>query len=335
MELIITFGVIIVAIAVLTAIANGYFHAKEKKFLYSKKLKPPVWADRETKQLFQQFNRAWSYKIEKTVNVRIQKAKRTLTDAELRERWYELKKFLLLASVSKGLPMFSKKVDDVWHFFLEEHVLYEEFCYQFIGEPIEHHPHEKPKHLPQERAWFDLLYLSFFPVSSHSHLWGDFLQEKEEHQGWIERILRDPEGIKTQFGRQHASAPTVEALDAFLDFAEKQLELPDPATQKRVPHVDGYWYGPAIFGVSAYGGYEYYEEQKKKNDGGGSDGSAAGAAGPVDWEDEQHEDWHDIASDVNTFEAIPASGGSSDSGWGSSDSSSGCSSCSSCSGCSS
>ncbi|MFS0574082.1 hypothetical protein AB1K83_00470 [Sporosarcina sp. 179-K 3D1 HS] len=336
MELAWTFGKILLGIAIISVIVNYRFHLKDKKILYSKKLIPPIWADRETKQLFQQFNRAWSYKIEKNVNVRIHKSKHSLTDQELRERWYELKKFLLLASVSKGLPMFSKKVDDIWHFFLEEQVLYEEFCYRFIGEPIEHHPHEKPKHLPKERAWFDLLYLSFFPVSSHSHLWGDFLQEKEEHGKWIVQIINGTEDIKNTHGRHRASAPTVETLDAFLQFAKEQVDQPNPNLKKRIQQTDGYWYGPAILGVGVYEGHNFYEDQKKRQDGFGGDGGASGySAGSDERNDERIDAWNETASDVNTFEAgsggIPSNSG----GWTGSDSGSGCSSCSSCSGCSS
>lgn len=340
MELVWIFGKFVLVIAGIGLIVTYRHHLKDKKFTYSKKLVPPLWADRETKQLFKQFNQAWSYKIEKAVNVRIRKANQTLTSPELRECWHELKKFLFLASVSKGLPMFSKKIDDVWHYFLEDNSRYEEFCYRFIGGPIEHHPHEKPKHLPEERAWFDLLYLSFFPITSHSHLWGTFLHEKEEYKKWIKRIVRNPEDIKATYGRHRSSAPTVETLDAFLCFAQEQLEQRDPKLKQRIQRSDGYWYGPAILGVTAYEWSNYHEEEKKRNDGFAGDGGGAGYAEPVDrdidrdngWDDS----WSEVASDVNTFETGSDGGGSSDSGgWGGSDSGSGCSSCSSCSGCSS
>lgn len=302
---------------------NLFLIMKGQPYSYSKKLTAPPWADKETKQLFRQFNRAWSRKIEKTVNVRVKNRNRTLTDAELREQWYELKKFLLLAGISKRLPMFSKKVDDIWHFFLEEEQLYNQFCLDFIGEQIEHHPHETPTLLPNERAWFDVLYLSFFNVTSRSHLWGKFGQKKKEHAKWIERIVNDPKGIIESFGRHSSDAASTHTLATFLKFARQQVMK---SNGKRVKRKDGYWYGASLF---AFYEYETVQVKKKKVTGAFADGSP-GFATDFDYKEE----WNEIVTNVNSFEvgtdtgampSAPSDGGSSDSG----------SSCSSCSGCSS
>lgn len=302
---------------------NLFLIMKGRTYSYSKKLTAPPWADKETKRFFRQFNRAWSRKIEKTVNVRVKKRNRTLTDAELREQWYELKKFLLLAGISKRLPMFSKKVDDIWHFFLEEEELYNQFCLDFIGEQIEHHPHETPTLLPNERAWFDMLYLSFFNVTSRSYLWGKFVQKKKEHAKWIERIVNDPKGIIESFGRHSSDASSTHTLATFLKFVRQQVMK---ANGKRVKRKDGYWYGASLFALYDY---ETVQEQKKKVTGASADGSP-GFATDCDYKEE----WNEIVTNVNSFEvgtdagatsSAPSDGGSSDDG----------SSCSSCSGCSS
>jgi len=318
--------VIILGIIIVTVCANLFLAWKSRKYLYSKKLTAPPWADQETKQLFRQFNRAWSMKIEESVNLRIQKRQRTLTDVELRERWYELKKFLLLAGISKGLPMFSKEVDDIWHFLLEEEELYNQFCFDFIGEQIEHHPHETPKFLPVERAWFDLLYLSFFNVTSHSHLWGKFVQKKKEHTNWIERIEKDSKVIIESFARQSSNAASTHTLDSFLKFARQQVLKTNGKQGKRVKRKDGYWYGTSLFTLSVY---DIVQENKKKVISSSADGSPVFAG-----DSDDKEEWNDIVTNVNTFEvgtdagampSAPSDGGGSDSG----------SSCSSCSGCSS
>src|SRR5699024_8196525 len=109
------------------------FIVMRKEVLYSPKLVPPVWAGPETEQLFQRFNHAWNTSIENNINERIKNSKPVLADAEIQKRWTELKKFLLLAGISKGLPMFSQEVDEIWHFFLEDKELYRDFCYQFTG----------------------------------------------------------------------------------------------------------------------------------------------------------------------------------------------------------
>ncbi len=314
---------IFAGIFLVTVCPNLFLIMKSRTYYYSKKLIAPPWADKDTKRLFSQFNRAWSRKIEKTVNVRVKNRNRTLTDAELREQWYELKKFLLLAGISKRLPMFSKKVDDIWHFFLEEEELYNQFCLDFIGEQIEHHPHETPTLLPNERAWFDMLYLSFFNVTSRSYLWGKFVQKKKEHAKWIERIVNDPKGIIETFGLHSSDAPSTHTLATFLKFARQQVMK---TNGKRVKRKDGYWYGTSLFALYEY---ETVQEKKKKVIGTSADGSP-GFAADFDYKEE----WNKIVTKVNSFEvgtdagatpSSPSDGGGSDSG----------SSCSSCSGCSS
>ena len=317
---------IFVGIILVIVCPHLFFVMKSRTYFYSKKLTAPPWADKETKQLFRQFNRAWSMKIEKTVNVRVKNRKHTLTDVELRERWYELKKFLLLAGISKRLPMFSKNVDDIWHFFLEEEELYNQFCLDFIGEQIEHHPHETPTLLPIERAWFDMLYLSFFNVTSRSHLWGKFMQKKKEHAKWIERIVNDPKGIIESFGRHSSDASSTYTLANFLKFARHQVMKTNGKQGKRVKRKDGYWYGTSLFAIYDY---DTVQMKKKKVVGTSVDGSP-GFAADFDYKEE----WNEIVTNVNSFEvgtdagatpSAPSDGGDSDSG----------SSCSSCSGCSS
>lgn len=317
------FVIIILIILIATVCANLIFAMKRRKYLYAKKLIAPPWADVETKKLFKQFNDAWSITIEKTVNVRVTKARRTLTDSELRERWHELKKFLFLAGISKGLPMFSKKVDDLWHFFLEEKELYEQFCFAFIGEQIEHHPHETLKKLPTERAWFDILYLSFFNITSHAHLWGKFVQKKKAHVQWVAQIIEDPDTIIKSFGRSTSSTESVQTLNAFLQFAREQLNEPP---EKRVRRRDGYWYGAALF--SLHSDAPIQEKKKKGYDAAYADGSFGFAASA-----EPKEEWNEMVTNVNTFE-VGTDGGSTpgtSSDSGGSDSSSSCSSCSGCS----
>lgn len=321
MKLILVFGAIIIGIIILSTFINYFFHSKKRQTLYANELIPPVWASHQTHQLFEQFNRAWSKEIEMAVNERIQKSNRKLKQSELLESWYELKKYLLLASLSKGLPMFSQKVDTMWHFFLEEDALYKDFCSRFIGESIEHHPHESPKYLPRERAWFDILYLSFFSITPHAHLWGKFLQEKDAYEYWIEQIHINPVGIKELHKIQRSDAPTVDTLDDFLNFAKEQLQQTDHFVQKRIQQADGYWYGPAIFGFAAYETIGIHEEQKKNNNTYGGDGGSSGYV----VSDDQDNDWDKLTSDVNSIEV------SSDSGPSSSDSGSSCSSCSGCS----
>ncbi|MBB4826365.1 hypothetical protein HNO89_003624 [Sporosarcina luteola] len=316
---------IIVVVFFIYAIVKILETTQKKYTMHSPKLQPPIWADQTIKQLFKQLNEAWNSEIEKVVNERCRIQHGSLSTPEIRARWYELKKYLLLASFSKGLPMFSQKVDEIWHLFLEEDDLYDKFCQQFIGERIEHQTHEKPKHLPTERAWFDILYLSFFPISTSSNLWGDFLQEKGEHEKWMHLLYTQSPQIKTDLGKRRAAAPTLETMETFLAFAHEHLTQRDDKLTQRVQQPEGYWYGAALFGVGAYDIMEM-EEQKRKQEGYGGDSS--GYAGSADLDTEREEDWQDLASDVNDYQP------GSDTTSQSSPTGSGCSSCSSCSSCS-
>lgn len=311
-----------VAIALIILFISLIFSIKRRISSYSKKLTAPPWADDETKRLFQQFNLAWSIEIEKTVNMRIKQADYTFTNDELRERWYELKKFLFLAGTSKGLPMFSTKVDDIWHFFLEEKELYNKFCLAFIGEQIEHHPHETPKHLPSERAWFELLYLSFFNITSHSHLWGKFVQEKKEVEKWMERMMVEPKEIVELFGRRLSGA----TLTAFIIFAQEQMMKTDKIQDARVKRDDGYWYGGVLF---SFYSYDTVQVKKKEKNGAIADGSG----GFIGFAGSSEDEWNKVVTDVNSFESVTDGGttSSTHSDGGNSDSGSSCSSCSSCS----
>lgn len=306
---------------------------RQRSKLYTKDLIPPLWADEKTQLLFQKFNAAWSTSIEETTNQRIYHAGLKLRDSELRERWHELKKFLFLAGISKKLPMFSEEVDEIWHFFLEEKTLYNEFCIQFIGEIIEHHPHDMPKKMPKERAWFDILYLSCFTVSSHSSLWGEFLKENTEHQIWIDKILNHTDELVHLFGKQTATPESLHTLNNFLQFAKQQLtsDVPEYAYE-RIQHTDGYWYGAALFSLYFYDSSEDFFQYKKEQ----YTNHTAGGSVYID-NSEKEKEWHELTEDVNHYEDS-ASHTSSNSGFfsndshdSSSDSGSGCSSCSSCS----
>lgn len=312
------------------------------KNTYTQKLEAPPWADKSTKELFHKFNDAWTQNIEETVNIRAKQAFSNLSNRQLRERWNELKKFLFLAGISRKLPMFSNEIDELWHLFLKEKSLYNQFCLDFIGEEIEHHPHDQPKKMPAERAWFDIIYIGFFTISSHSHLWGPFFKEHAQHQQWIQKIRTESDELVDLFGKQTATPESLQTLRNFLHFAKSQLTDQAPKfAPERIQQIDGYWYGAALFSLTLYDSPEDLLKGKKDdhtldNGGGGIYG------GNID--EDKKKDWTELTEDVNTFESAsgsssePTSGKSSQHGnssnnddGGASDSGSSCSSCSGCS----
>lgn len=328
---VISIGIIsFIIFAVVSVFSSKIFQLKSS---YSKKLVAPLWADKSTKELFHKFNEAWKENIEETVNVRAKQVLPHLSNRQLRERWNELKKFLLLAGISKKLPMFSNEVDELWHLFLEEKTLYNQFCFDFIGEEIEHHPHDTPKKMPAERAWFDILYISFFTISSHSHLWQAFLKERVQHQQWMHKILEEPDELLNLFGKQTATPESLQTLTNFLQFAKRQLtdDTPD-FSYERVQQTDGYWYGAALFSLYFYHSPEDLLENKKAHY--ATDSSSSGTY-VANIDNDKDKEWTELTVDVNTFESTSGSSSSgshnTSSNDGGSDSGSSCSSCGGCS----
>jgi len=332
----------IVVLAIIIVIASAFWKIhRANMYMYSKELTAPPWADETVKELIGRFNDAWSNEAELKVSNRIRKSE-GMRLSELTESWYELKKYLFLAGISKGLPMFSTKVDDIWHELLEEPE-YEPFCIEFIGELIQHRPHGEMKHLPDERAWFDILYLSFFSISSKSSLWGDFLNERGAHQRWINRLKNETNQLHHEFSRKQADKMSTKTLLAFLQWAiEDENDL--LGRELKVRREDGYYFGSVIVATSFYMDIETEQVKAKEKD----TSDSGGGYYSFSKDSERQSEWSETVSDVNSYQTGTDSGntsthssgghnyngGGDDGHTGGSDSGGG-SSCSSCSGCSS
>ncbi|MNM98015.1 hypothetical protein D3C81_1105350 [compost metagenome] len=101
-----------------------------------------------------------------------------ITELEYEWRWVELKRFFVMCSVLKQVPMFSRAVDEVWHEMLMYTQEYQQFSNRFLGQMLHHAPNGEPSiPMPGERAWFDLVYVELFGWNYHSALiWGAFFR---------------------------------------------------------------------------------------------------------------------------------------------------------------
>lgn len=91
--------------------------------------------------------------------------------------FFELKRYFIMTSILKSVPMFSTKVDDIWHEMLMFTREYEKFSKDFYHETLHHTPNMDRKPIPGERAYFDWMYLSLFKYHPNNRvLWGKFLQ---------------------------------------------------------------------------------------------------------------------------------------------------------------
>ncbi|WP_166243513.1 hypothetical protein [Paenibacillus turpanensis] len=87
--------------------------------------------------------------------------------------WFELKRYFAMNAVLPHVPMFSERVDVLWHEMLMFTREYQQFCDRFVGRMIHHVPNTAPTPIPHERAWFDWVYTRMFEETLYvSHIWG-------------------------------------------------------------------------------------------------------------------------------------------------------------------
>ncbi|MGV4966194.1 hypothetical protein ACVB78_11085, partial [Priestia aryabhattai] len=106
------------------------------------------------------------------------KGKNTKAD-EVEWTFFEMKRYFLLNAVIKDVPMFSAKVDEVWHEMIMFTVDYERFTDLFFSRFLHHQPNvdTTPSPQPDKRAFFDWMYAHLFDITGNSRLlWGKFFQ---------------------------------------------------------------------------------------------------------------------------------------------------------------
>ncbi|GGD92783.1 hypothetical protein GCM10010911_59230 [Paenibacillus nasutitermitis] len=126
---------------------------------------------------------------------RILRNQPSLRDQQWKWLWFELKRYFLMCAIMRGVPMYSDKVDDVWHEMLMFTREYEQFCTQLSGGLIHHAPHGDGSSPEQgERAWFDWIYGELFVMAPASgQLWGSFYHTplSQERMETLERLSAD------------------------------------------------------------------------------------------------------------------------------------------------
>ncbi|WP_394231719.1 hypothetical protein [Niallia oryzisoli] len=117
-----------------------------------------------------------SYK--EAVKNRILKKHPDWHDYEFEWIFFELKRFFLINTLLKSVPMFSTRVDDLWHEMLMFTREYELFSKNVYHELLHHVPNPDHPFMSEERGFFDWIYLSLFDTTPNSRdIWGGFLQQ--------------------------------------------------------------------------------------------------------------------------------------------------------------
>ncbi|MBM7691364.1 hypothetical protein JOC77_000769 [Peribacillus deserti] len=127
--------------------------------------------------LAEKLEKAWNEEYADHVKLRVlEEGKVTSADYD----WYELelKRFFMMSSLLKNVPMYNDSVDEIWHEMLMFTKNYETFSNDFAGEYIHHQPNVSKDSSSEEfyaknnadRAWFEWIYTNLFEWSPNTEI---------------------------------------------------------------------------------------------------------------------------------------------------------------------
>lgn len=144
---------------------------RRKKVPMNLGLREEVSYEQTVQQLEKSFNKHFANKLK----IRIQQEYPHMKTLEYRWKLLELKRYFIMASLLKQVPMFSEEVDELWHEMLMFTKSYADFCAEFMGSTVHHEPTVTRRETPGARAWFDWVYCQLFEFTPYSSaIWGDF-----------------------------------------------------------------------------------------------------------------------------------------------------------------
>lgn len=122
-------------------------------------------------------------------------------DHEFEWAMFELRRYFVMNSLLKTVPMFSHQVDEVWHEMLMFTRDYDKFSKDFYQDTLHHTPNMDSTPIPGERAFFDWVYVSLFEMTQNSRIiWGRFLQNPIKREILDDfRLLSEDELITKYF----------------------------------------------------------------------------------------------------------------------------------------
>ncbi|ATP41924.1 hypothetical protein CSE16_18900 [Solibacillus sp. R5-41] len=113
-----------------------------------------------------------------TVEDRVRERNRNrLKENEYEWRLLDLKRYFILTFLLKESPMFSKKVDELWHQMLMFTREYEDFSKKYLGTLLHHSPNVNVEPDPDLRGFFDWVYAELFFIRNENiHLYKGFFK---------------------------------------------------------------------------------------------------------------------------------------------------------------
>ncbi|RBW68989.1 hypothetical protein [Bacillus taeanensis] len=157
----------------------------------------------------------------KKVKDRLQQKDPTLSDHQFDWLFYELKRYFLMSAVLKNVPMFSEKVDQLWHEMLLFTKEYQQFCEAFSGQIIHHMPHEQKQADSDGRAWFDWVYSQLFIVEENSmRIWNGFYRYPLNKEMLLQIESLKAHQIREKYFKQ---VPLIKEVDESIDYVMNRL----------------------------------------------------------------------------------------------------------------
>lgn len=179
------------------------------------------------KPLAEQLESALSKDYAERLKYRVLQVHPDMSSAKFDCLFFELKRYFLMTSVLRSVPMFSPQVDVIWHEMLMFTREYEQFCKQFVGYTIHHEPHAEAVPQPNEKAWFDWVYANLFRSTPYYDLIWRGMFQFPLSQERLELLKHGAEEeIREKLFNQRAAAElkTVDAaITALIDQGRKQL----------------------------------------------------------------------------------------------------------------
>ncbi|MGN7479712.1 hypothetical protein ACTHOQ_17970 [Solibacillus silvestris] len=115
------------------------------------------------KKLSDNLEQSLSNSFLENVEERVRRENR-LKEYEYEWRLMDLKRYFILTSLLKESPMFSEKVDELWHQMLMFTREYDEFSKKYLGTTLHHSPNINVEPDPDLRGFFDWVYAELFYI---------------------------------------------------------------------------------------------------------------------------------------------------------------------------
>ncbi|MBM7663268.1 hypothetical protein JOC85_004140 [Bacillus mesophilus] len=183
-------------------------------------------------------------------------------DHEFEWGMFELKRYFVMNSLLKSVPMFSHRADEIWHEMLMFTRDYEKFSKGFYHDLLHHTPNMDSTPIPGERAFFDWVFISLFEITENSRaIWGCFFQNPIKRQILDDFKVLSEDELLTKYFRINDDWLEVKKL--LINKLKDEISEADQAklTSEKISksraagdsHINTYVAGAAVF-------YSLYEE---------------------------------------------------------------------------